>query len=197
MTMRVHYLITCSLLGAIAGLASAQPEDVLRDEAKRSFDRGMHHYNLGEFELALRHFKKAYDVSPHADLLFDIGQCHRNLGRHEHAIFFFERYVEEFPEAQDAEEVKALLVELRDRGVVVYDPPPLTATVARSLPPPALREPELEVVEQRPLLENWWFWAAAMGAAAVVAGSVVLIAALTDPADQRTIDPVAVIDPNL
>jgi tetratricopeptide (TPR) repeat protein len=167
--------------------ALGQPIDDGRETAKRDFERGMHYYNLGEFELALKQFKAAYDVAPHADLLFNIGQCHRNLGQNEDAIFFFERYVEQLPDGDDAEEVRTLLVELRTREPIVYDPPPLTSTIAErryDLAVPLVR-PE----DDDPLVEKWWFWAAVMGAAAVAAGGVVLIAALTDPAGRGGTDP--------
>jgi tetratricopeptide (TPR) repeat protein len=182
-----------SLAATILLCTLAQPGDEGMGAAKREFDRGMHYYNLGEFELALDHFKAAYEAAPHVELLFDIGQCHRNLGENERAIFFFERYVQQVPSGDDAEEVRSLLVELRDPGPIVYDPPPLTSTVSESVYD--LSIPAMPSYEKPPLVQRWWFWAALFGAAAVAAGSVVLIAALTDPAGRD--QPLPGFDPDL
>ncbi len=172
-------------LVALLVLASSTPGAPAEAVApgRRDFERAQHHYNLGEFDEALRLFRSSYDAAPRAEILFDIGQCHRNLGDNLRAIFFFQRYLEEHPTGADADGVRALLAELRSDGEVVsYDPPPLdTATVAPGrftlgvslitmVPPP----------EPRPLAERWWFWAALMGAAALTAGSIVLVASATD-----------------
>src|SRR5688572_26261239 len=105
----------------LIAMLAAQPTEL--ESAKSSFDRGMQHYNMGEFDRALSEFKKAYGAQPHPELLFNIGQCYRNLGNVDEAIFFFERYLEEEP---DADEVRALLAEMRKP--VVYDPPPLDSS---------------------------------------------------------------------
>jgi tetratricopeptide (TPR) repeat protein len=154
--------------------SAAQPPETARLE----FDRGMRYYDLGEFALALEHFRASYRAQPHPDLLFNMAQCYRNLGNNERAIFFFERYVEHLPSGADAAEVDSLLVELKDRKLVVYEPPPLTATVGKSTYDLSLPS-DTTVREELPLVEKWWFWAAIFGAATVAAGSAVLIAALT------------------
>ena len=148
-------------------------------QAKAEFDRGMRYYDLGEFSLALEHFRASYRAEPHPDLLFNMAQCYRNLGQDERAIFFFERYVENLPTGADAGEVDSLLNELKARKLVVYDPPPLTATPGNSTYDLSLPS-ETTVKEEVPLVERWWFWAAIFGAATVTAGGVVLVAALTD-----------------
>jgi tetratricopeptide (TPR) repeat protein len=183
------------LLASMSLPAAADPDRT--KTAKQSFEQATRHYNLGEFEQALRHFKAAYAAKPLPALLFNIAQCHRNSGRPRDAIFFFERYLEEQPNAPEAAEIERLLEDLHaqvDEARLAAAPPPK--------PPPApieveqrvaVEPPPIAEVESTSVVEKWWFWTALIAGAAAVAGGTALAVRAADRSDLPD-DPIATFD---
>ena len=158
--------LSICLLLALSSNASAGE----RARSKRAFEEAERRYNLGEFEAALALFREAYDAAPLPDLLFNIAQCHRNLGHTTEAIFFFERFLEQRPNTGDADQIRALVKELRARP-----PPEATATMSAPAPPPVLLKIEPKPIEPSSSLVNeWWFWTVIAAGAVIVAGGTVL-----------------------
>src|SRR3954470_1135036 len=64
-------------------------------EASAHFQRGVDLYNDGDFRGALVEFKKAYGISPRANVLYDVGQCEFQLLDYASALKTMERYLAE------------------------------------------------------------------------------------------------------
>jgi outer membrane protein assembly factor BamD (BamD/ComL family) len=64
-------LVAVSFTFAVPALA--QPTD-LREEAKVAYAQGRKDYDLGNFDKAIEHFKKAYEKYPDGAFLFNIAQ---------------------------------------------------------------------------------------------------------------------------
>src|SRR5262249_51230154 len=74
--------------------------------ARAAYRRAVQHYNLAEYEDALRDFKDAYRRSEDPTLLFNIGQCERQLDHKAEAIRMYKSYLNNAPEAPNADEVR-------------------------------------------------------------------------------------------
>jgi tetratricopeptide (TPR) repeat protein len=133
----------------------AADADALR-EAKDHYDRGMAHYELGEFTAAVEEFKAAYARSQAPGLLFNLAQANRLAKDYEQALHFYRTYLRVRPEAANREDVERRIAELEpivqaqrraelDKQLAAAQraraereaPPP--AVVARSAPPPVAR----------------------------------------------------------
>ena len=154
--------------------------------AEDHFEAGRAHHKVGRFELAIEEYQKAYELKPTPDLLFNIGQCHRNLKHVERAIFFFDRYLQEAPNAPDADAVRKLIGELQ-----IELESAKTATVAETVvePPPPAIVPPPPIEEETPLHEQWWFWTIiAIGVGALAGGAVAIAQSVGDEGSIGTID---------
>jgi tetratricopeptide (TPR) repeat protein len=117
------------LVGAGAGGAGAATG------AKALFESGTSHYNLNEFDEALRDFKEAYRIRPDPVFLFNIAQCYRQLGDPKAAASFYRSYRRELPNAPNRAEVDRLIDEMdRAQPTVKVSPPSVPAEPAS---PPA------------------------------------------------------------
>ena len=83
-------------------------------EAKAHYEKGMKHYNLGEFDQAIEEFKKAYEFKEDPILLYNIGQAHRQKGDLEKAIFFYRRYLDAAPNAANKKDVQQRIKDLEE-----------------------------------------------------------------------------------
>ena len=88
------------LMGAslcLVGVAAAQPESRTREQAREEFSLGSQSFSAGNFEAALRHFRRAYEIEPLPVMLYNIGNAHDRLGDLEEAVELYKRYLEEVP----------------------------------------------------------------------------------------------------
>jgi tetratricopeptide (TPR) repeat protein len=166
-------LAFCCLLAISDAAALADKEG-----AKASARRAMQHYNLAEYEEALKAFKDAYRQFEEPALLFNIGQCHRQLGHKQEAITFFRTYLREVPDAPNREDVKRLNATLEqewaaERASRVTPPQGMIA------PPEVTSKPSTPPVivatappSPTPPRRKLWIWGVVAGAVAVVAISV-------------------------
>ena len=83
-------------------------------KAKAAYDRGLSHYNLGEFDAAITEFKDAYAISSAPGLLFNIAQSYRLKKDYEQATYFYTTYLRLKPDAPNREDVEARLKEMDD-----------------------------------------------------------------------------------
>jgi tetratricopeptide (TPR) repeat protein len=82
-------------------------------QAKKLFEQGNVHFNLGEYRTALQRYRDAYTVKPLPGFLFNIGQCHYNLEEYDKAIAAYERYLSEQPSAPNRAVVQAQIENAR------------------------------------------------------------------------------------
>lgn len=87
-------------------------EAAKKAKAKAAYDRGLSHYNLGEFDAAITEFKDAYAISSAPGLLFNIAQSYRLKKDYEQATYFYTTYLRLKPDAPNREDVEARLKEM-------------------------------------------------------------------------------------
>lgn len=99
------------IIGAVVLLAalpsSARAED--RPGARRAFQEGRRHYDLGEYEQALESFKQAYHRYEDPVFLFNFAQCHRALGRKQEAINSYKSYLRNAKSLANRDEVQKII----------------------------------------------------------------------------------------
>jgi tetratricopeptide (TPR) repeat protein len=124
------------------------------DEAKAVFSRAEKAYGVGRFEEALADFERAYALLPLPGFLFNLGQCHRNLGNWEQAGRFYQEYLDRQPRAANADKVRALLAQMKQKVAeqqeararaaaagAATDSPPRAATASAVTPSLAAANP--------------------------------------------------------
>ena len=112
-------ILIAALLGELT-IASAQPapgtagmtEDQKKAEAKSQYEKGLSHYNLGEFDSAIQAFRRAYEISNAPGLLFNIAQAYRLKKDYEQASYFYTTYLRLKPDAPNRADVEERLAEL-------------------------------------------------------------------------------------
>ncbi len=117
----------CLLLGmglvcASVGEAAAQKarpapppdagEQANRDLAKKHYDQGITHYNLGEFDAAVVEFKAAYALTSEPGLLFNIAQAYRLKEDYKQALYFYKTFLRIVPDAGNRADVERWIGEL-------------------------------------------------------------------------------------
>lgn len=83
------------------------------EEARRHYERGIAHYNLGAFDAAIAEFKAAYERSSEPDLLFNIAQAYRLKEDYKQALFFYDAYLRLRPAAANRVDVAKRIVEMK------------------------------------------------------------------------------------
>jgi tetratricopeptide (TPR) repeat protein len=163
----------CLLLGTVLlcapfGHAEAQKdkkapspdpaEQQNRDLAKKHYDQGITHYNLGEFDAAVTEFKAAYALTSEPGLLFNVAQAYRLKEDYKQALYFYKTYLRIVPDAPNRADVERWIAELerlqseqtklknskpQDAIPAGGKPPPTEpgATKPRAEPPPPVEPP--------------------------------------------------------
>ncbi len=96
----------------IASVLTAHPASANSPEVRRLVHDSIREYNAGDFDLALRDAKRAYEISGLPALLYNLGQCHRALGHWKEALFYYRGYLREQHDAANREEVVGLVQEM-------------------------------------------------------------------------------------
>ncbi len=112
---------------AIASGAAMPPQTA---EVRRLARQSILEYNAGDFDLALRDAKRAYEMSGAPALLFNLGQCHRALGHWKEAEFFYRGYLREKKDVRNRREVLALIANMEAKQAA--PPPPSPTATARA-----------------------------------------------------------------
>jgi tetratricopeptide (TPR) repeat protein len=99
---------------APAPAPAPSPEDAKKAEAKALYEKGLSHYNLGEFDLAIAAFRKSYEISQAPGLLFNIAQSFRLKKDYEQAVYFYTTYLRLKPDAPNRADVEARLQEMQE-----------------------------------------------------------------------------------
>jgi tetratricopeptide (TPR) repeat protein len=95
----------------VVGTPAVYAADDLQ-EAKQHYDRGMAHYELGEFAAAVEEFKAAYARSQAPGLLFNLAQASRLGKDYAQALHFYRTYLRVRPEAANRDDVEKRIAEL-------------------------------------------------------------------------------------
>jgi tetratricopeptide (TPR) repeat protein len=182
MTLRLGAAVAF-LLVALAATGAAADETA---DAKRFYVSGSRHYDLGEYEAALRDFKEAYRIHPDPVFLYNIAQCHRILKHYEEALSFYRSFLRRDPESPYRPDIERKIAALTDaiakqQKEAASAPPksaeppprePVKVPIEPVAPPPAAATPAVAVTPPRPqpvpVYKKWWLWTAV--SAAVVVG---------------------------
>jgi len=114
----MHRILVVLSILSIASAAFAQkhkkdPEQEKRDlEARDHYEKGLTHYNLGEFDPAVEEFKKAYELSNAPGLLFNIAQVYRAKEDFKQALYFYRTFLRLQPDAPNRADVDARIADL-------------------------------------------------------------------------------------
>jgi tetratricopeptide (TPR) repeat protein len=81
-------------------------------EAKTFYEEGKAHFEAGRFEEALAAFNEAYNRTTEPKLLFNLGAAAEGMKDRERAKAYYQVYLEELPDAEDADEVRARIEKL-------------------------------------------------------------------------------------
>lgn len=83
-------------------------------EAKEAFAAGTEAYAEGDFEIALRNFRRAYELTDSPDLLYNIATVSDRMRLDEEALEAYEGYLEARPKSADREHVESRISVLRE-----------------------------------------------------------------------------------
>lgn len=137
--VRAFVLVLVAIV-AWAPSASAADQAALND-AKQHYDRGMEHYDLGEYAAAVDEFKLAYALSKAPGLLFNLGQASRLGKQYEQALHFYRAYLRERPDAPNRADVERRIAELEPLVAAERQDELSRMTTPPRPPPPAPMAP--------------------------------------------------------
>src|SRR5579884_3926042 len=113
-------------------------------EARDHYEKGLTHYNLGEFDPAVEEFKKAYELSNAPGLLFNIAQVYRAKEDYKQALYFYRTYLRLQPDAPNRADVEARIADLEKMQAEkqrLADAPPKETIAPNGTATPAKPEP--------------------------------------------------------
>jgi tetratricopeptide (TPR) repeat protein len=171
-------LATTSPVGVAFAQKKGQPSAEEQEKAAKTakarehYDKGITHYNLGEFDKAIEEFKQAYAISGAPGLLFNVAQAYRLVGDYKQALYFYRTYLRLQPSAGNKADVEARIVEMekalaeqksieeaKPKGTLPPEgdktkpaettPPPVETGPAETAPEPAAVAPPADPAEGR------------------------------------------------
>lgn len=136
-------VVAVALVAAAPTARAAAAADALQ-QAKDHYDRGMAHYELGEFAAAVTEFKAAYALSQAPGLLFNLAQASRLGKDYQQALHFYRTYLRVRPDAANRDDVERRIAELEpmvelerraevERLSAVRPPPPAATAPAHAV----------------------------------------------------------------
>lgn len=96
------------------GVAAMRREELSDAAAMSLFNAASSLYEAGRFLDAAQQFEAAYELSPRPSLLFNAYLAYRDAGRNESAVRSLAAYLENAPDAPDAERLTARLAAMRE-----------------------------------------------------------------------------------
>lgn len=111
--MLAAVLLASTTAGAQPKPDAPQTDEQKKAEAKALYDKGINHYNLGEFDPAIAAFRQAYGISSAPGLLFNIAQAFRLKKDYEQASYFYTTYLRLKPDAPNRADVEARILEMK------------------------------------------------------------------------------------
>lgn len=119
------WAVAFTMIMGMAGAASAQaPVPQVAADAREAFRRGEAAYSAGNYEVAIREWKSAFQTDPRPRIQFNLSQAYERMGQLENAIHALETFLDSGdPDDPTYSDANARLVALRQRlestGVVV------------------------------------------------------------------------------
>src|SRR5262245_1593718 len=95
----------CVIILCLALPAAAQ-EDARAALAKRSYETGMAHFQLEEWDQAIASWEEGFRAKPVPQFLYNIAQAYRLSKRYEKALTFYRKYLRMDARAPNREEVE-------------------------------------------------------------------------------------------
>lgn len=139
-------------------VARAQATDDVA--AREQFEAGRTAYDHGSFSEALAHFERAYALQPRPELLYNVGRAADSDGQAQRAIAAYEAYLENEPDAENADFVRARLLKMEV----------LASRDVRPVEPPVVAPPQPLARDEPRSHRRAWIWSSV---AVVVAGGIV------------------------
>ncbi|HTJ43193.1 MAG TPA: PEGA domain-containing protein [Kofleriaceae bacterium] len=137
--MRSPFRITLLVAGLLVALTSSPTRAVAQAsdaEAKDEYDRGYRALQAGQYEAAVLHYQRSYELVPRPRTLFNLALAEERLGRREDAARHLAQFIEQ-AEPRDAEFVAQAKAELETLATsAAAPPPPVVEPVAPPPPPP-------------------------------------------------------------
>lgn len=164
---------TIETIDAPAGGDEPAEEDPLVAEAKAEYRAGSDAYALGNYEAAVAHFERSYQLTHQPELLFNLGQSYtrwydisNDLEHLKKARRLYENYVlnvgatdmDEEQQAQARADAQRRISEV-DRRIAQHQ------DASNGPDDPIIDEPE-----KKPIHKKAWFWVTIVGGLAVVGG---------------------------
>jgi hypothetical protein len=106
-------LLVCFVCAVVLSAQPAFADD--REEARKAFAAGQASDKSEDWQTAIEHYLRAYDLVPHHFALYNIGRDYERLGQLREASTWYTRYVEAAPPSVDRDKVQKLLGELKLR----------------------------------------------------------------------------------
>lgn len=192
---RVYVLLALICVVVAAGTARAESADAVATEAQKHWTSGMAHFQLEEWDDAIREWEAGFRLKPVPQFLYNIAQAYRQSKRYEKALAFYRKYLRMDPDAPNRAEVQGHINNL-DKLVAeerAAPPPPPVAPPAKPAatepaspplvvtpaPAPATTTTEPARVEltaapppKKSAAHKAWVWGVVAGAVVVVAAAV-------------------------
>jgi tetratricopeptide (TPR) repeat protein len=108
---RVNLLIAALCLVA-ASAVRADPVDVTAAEAQRHWTAGMAHFQLEEWDEAIKDWEAGFRLKPVPQFLYNIAQAYRQSKRYDKALSFYRKYLRMSPDAPNRGEVEGHIATL-------------------------------------------------------------------------------------
>lgn len=108
---RVNFVLAL-MVALAAGVAraqpapSSQPADALAAEAQRHWTAGMAHFQLEEWDDAIKEWEAGFRLKPVPQFLYNIAQAYRQSKRYDKALSFYRKYLRMSPDAPNRPEVE-------------------------------------------------------------------------------------------
>lgn len=160
-----------------------EPEDDPKTlEAKAEYRAGSDAYALGNYEEAIQHFERAYELSGAVDLLFNLGQSYtrwydisNDVEHLKKARRLYENYVLNVDATGLDEQGAADARTDTQRRIVEVD-----RLIARHEQDAGNKEPT-DDKPKKPVHKKAWFWVVVVGGAAAIGGVVAAVVVTTRP----------------
>lgn len=133
-------LLRSALLAAVLACPAGAAAENVDERAKLSFEEGKRLFEAGEYEDAAAMFTEAYNLTAKPALLFNLAACAERMGQVDKAVAYYRVYLEEAPDAEDAEAVRRHIARL-ETGISPEAEPGVPVDTAPTAPPPAETAP--------------------------------------------------------
>jgi tetratricopeptide (TPR) repeat protein len=166
--------------------AATSPTQPLSDDPAIEYRRGEQAYALGNYEQAVRHFERSYQLSNFAELLYNLGKAYaqwydlnHDLGLLRKAKRLFQNYTKRLTENPEMDQSQRAEAEAQITRIDEQIAEAEAATPAvNEGPEPAPAQPlPADQPARKPVYKRGWFWGLIGGL--VVAGAVTAAIVLT------------------